>query len=207
VDRETLLRLFRYARDHLKIFRNCVQDIDSEGSSRDREQQPHSIDLLREKWNEATVRETTGRNARIDFDCDYSGDICESCMETSALDRIVYNLVMNAAKYGTDDWIRFRILSMPPQAEEPETLRFIMVNPVEADHRTRLREFIGADTNAVFEARTTTRGNGYGLHIVVEFVTAAFGLHSEREALDSGYVGARLENNHFIVWFHWPTVA
>lgn len=208
-DRETLLCLFRYARDHLKIMRNCIPAIDPQRSARDRAGNAHSIDLLREKWLNVDLNQASGREVRVRMDCDWQGTICDSCMEMSALDRIVYNLVGNATKYGDGHWIQLRVFPVDARDADArvETLRFVIANPISEAQQRALHESVGAETGRVFEAGRTTAGSGYGLAIISEFVTEAFGLMETSEALEGAYIGARIIDGHFFTWFHWPTVV
>jgi hypothetical protein len=35
-------------------------------------------------------------------------------------------------------------------------------------------------------------------------VAHAFGVRSAKEAIEAGYLGARVVDGEFLVWFHWP---
>ena len=50
----------------------------------------------------------------------------------------------------------------------------------------------------------STTGSGYGLRIVSELVGAAYGIGSVERLVTSGHIGARLVDDRFVAWFHWP---
>lgn len=205
-ERDVLLRMFRYVRDHLKIMRNCIPDIDPARSRADQSAVAHSIDLLKEKWLGVALS-GMGRDVTINLTCDWHGTICESCMEMSALDRIVYNLIGNAVKYGDGDWIQLRVFPVGNGSGDIDVLRFVAANPISAAQEAALNRAFDGDLNRIFEANQTTQGSGYGLAIILEFVAQAFGLDSTGDALQQAHVGARIIDRHFYTWFHWPSVV
>ncbi len=200
VEEAALHTLYFLTRDHLKIMRNALLGLDDEQRDRDLLPKLHGTDLIVQKWHGSTVH-YSGRAVRLEVDCRQQTATSECCVEFGALDRILYNLLNNAARHAAGDAARLVVLPVPEPAGD--NLRFVLLNDVSAQDR----EFLGSiDLGTLFEERTSTTGSGYGLAIVKEFVGHAFGLKSEAEAVRKGYLGARLLGGAFAVWFHWPRV-
>lgn len=197
-------RLFFLARDHLKIMRNAVVDIDEPGYERDRADNLHNVTLLTEKW-QGVVHKVGGREARVLVDSQFSGNVSERCLEFAALDRVLYNLMNNAVQNSADGLVYFSILPFP--TEEPHNLRFVIYNAVSVEQQAILVERHGEQVGQLFRGGFTTGGTGLGMRICAEFVTNAFGLRNVDEGLQGAYFGALLERGYFVNWFHWPIAA
>ena len=198
---DDLERIFILCRDQLKIIRNAIPELDPEGYARDLEPIEHGTDLLLAKWSTEHYRAQDGE-VELDLRCDFRGSVSERCMEFAALDRVIYNLVNNAAKFASDGRVSLRVF---PIDAAPETdLRFVVMNRIAPEHRERLEADLGAALSSVFEGGYTTGGHGLGLSICGDFVAHGYGLPSLRTALADGYLGARLVRDTFVVWFHWP---
>lgn len=195
-------QIFILVRDHRKIMRNTLPELDPEGYARDLDPCEHDAALLVHKWSDTAYRIDEAAAVRIRFDCEFAGGISECCMEFAALDRVIYNLINNAARFSADGVVEVAVL---PLDDAPETnLRFAVSNRVAPGHRDRLRAELGEDLSRVFSGGYTTGGHGYGLQICGDFITHGYGLDSLRLALAGGYLGARLVRDHFVAWFHWP---
>ena len=199
-----LSSVFFLIRDHLKIMRNCVADLDTKRFSDDSARKDHGTDLLLEKWTSANFYGSS-IPAQIDFDCRYAGTLCESCLEFSTLDRIIYNLLNNAARNANDQVVQFHILPVPGE-EMPENLRFVIANHVSGEHATKLTAAV-PDLGQLFRSGFTTGGHGVGMSIVADFCTQAFGIYDDETARDDGYYGARWIKDTFVAWFHWPVAG
>jgi hypothetical protein len=199
-----LSAVFFLLRDHLKIMRNCVADLDAKRFTDDSARKDHGTDLLLEKWTNADFY---GGNipAQIEFDCTYEGNLCESCLEFSTLDRIIYNLLNNAARNANDHLVQFHILPTPTQ-EKVENLRFVIANHVSDDHATNLTAAV-PDLGQLFRNGFTTGGHGVGMSIVADFCTQAFGIYDGEAARKDGYYGAQWIQGNFVAWFHWPVAG
>ena len=198
---EDLERIFVLSRDQLKIIRNAIPDLDPRGYAHDLEDRAHTTDLLRAKWSTPVYR--VGEvEVELSLECDFDGTVSERCMEFAALDRVIYNLVNNAARFAADRRVLLRIFPIRPGAETD--LRFVVVNSVTPEHRERIHADLGERLDRVFESSYTTGGHGLGLRIVGDFVTHGYALPSLRAALEDGYLGARLVRDSFVAWFHWP---
>jgi hypothetical protein len=196
--------VFFLLRDHLKIMRNCVADLDTTRFADDSAPKNHGTDLLLEKWTSADFYGSSVP-VQVEFDCQYEGNLCESCLEFSTLDRIIYNLLNNAARYANDRVVQFHILPMPKQ-EMAENLRFVIANHVSHEHATRLSA-AAPDLGQLFHGGFTTGGHGVGMTIVADFCTQAFGIYNDEKARKGGYYGAQWIGDNFVAWFHWPVAG
>jgi len=199
-------RIFVLCRDQLKIIRNAIPDLDPDGHAHDLEAREHGTDLLLAKWSTATYRLRDAEVA-LRLRCEFEGSISECCMEFAALDRVIYNLVNNAARFAADGQVELNIFPIHPPSGpngDETDLRFVVMNRVTPEHRARVHDDLGDELSRVFEGGYTTGGYGLGLRICGDFVTHGYGLPSLRVALDDGYLGARLVRDTFVAWFHWP---
>ena len=196
-----VVRCFYLTRDHLKIMRNALEDIDSVARERDRGQREHGSDLLFEKWSAATHRLAPDRWARVEVDSNYDGPVSQRCLEFSALDRVLYNLMNNAARFTADGVVELYLRSIG------DNLRFVVVNAASAEQRALLDESQGDSLGNLFLGGFTTGGEGVGLSICGEFVANAYGLPGAAEAVEGGHVGATNVDGAFVAWFHWPLGA
>ncbi len=212
---EQLRTLFVLVRDHLKIMRSAITGLDDARRDADRRPRSHDMQLMLEKWHGSVV----GPNARqqsihMNVDCRYEGTMSECCLESAAIDRIFYNLATNACRHAAGDHIDMAIFPIP---EAPgDCLRFVLSNEVSEADAAYLNALIqsgGADSIdkgtsmsllALFAPAVSSTGSGFGLTVVADFVTSAFGLRDSREALRERYVGAILDGRTFRAWFHWP---
>jgi signal transduction histidine kinase len=197
----TLGRGFFLVRDHLKIMRNCLADLDSPARQRDLEEKHHAVELLREKW-EGAVHRVDGGEAHIAVHGDFDGVISSRCMEFSTLDRVLYNLINNAAKHAADQRVDLVVMPTPP--EDPRNLRFVVLNRTTLDHRNLLRSRFRDSINGLFQEEFTTGGSGVGLSICADLVGNAFGVPDPIQGLDDGYLGAAWIEDRLATWFHWP---
>jgi hypothetical protein len=195
----SLQDIYFLVRDHLKIMRNCVADLDSERFEADLKPVDHDVDLLVEKWSQPEFN-GAGTSVQIDLHCGYAGTLCESCMEFSSLDRIIYNLMNNAARYSSDFKVHFFIAGIPG------AVRFVVANAVTPEHRRMLVESFGDHPGELFRGGFTTGGHGVGARICADFCAHAFGISDFDEALQGGYFGACWIGDYFAAWFHWPIV-
>lgn len=196
-----LLRAFFLTRDHLKMMRNGVPDLDPSIYQRDRQQKAHSVQLLIEKWSEAT-HQLHGHTARVVLDSQFDGNVSERCIEFAALDRVLYNLINNAARHAADQYVYLVIFPL-----DEHNVRFVVYNRVAPEHRSLLRERFGDNLSALFEGGFTTGGTGLGMRICADFVADAYGVHGFKRCLTEGYVGANGVDDYFVTWFHWPVAA
>jgi signal transduction histidine kinase len=194
--------IFFLVRDHLKIMRNCVGDLDPARFSADSARKDHDARLLVEKWAHAEFH-AVRKPVQVHLHCHYEGTLCESCLEFSSLDRIIYNLMNNAARCTSDGSVHFYVLPVPEEA--PENVRFVITNAVTLEHRLRLdAAFAGRSLSDIFNGGFTTGGHGMGLRICADFCSQAYGLPDFELAKTVGYFGAKWLGEDFAAWFHWP---
>ena len=213
-----LKTLFVLTRDHLKIMRNVVTELDEPRRDADRRPKSHDTRLMVNKWHDSIVGpKWRERPVRMSVDCRYEGAMTECCLESAAIDRIFYNLANNACRHALGDRIEMAIFPVPEPSGD--CLRFVLSNEVseaDASYLQSLEQSDGADSAdrgkgrsllALFEPAVSTTGSGFGLTVVAEFVAGAFGLRDRAEALRERYVGAIIEDRTFRAWFHWPMAS
>ena len=193
---DTRRSLFLGARDHRKMMRNVVLDLDATARARDLAFLPHSlVELAR------ALRAFAGvvREEPIVVDVESATDavIAESCVEFGAIDRVAYNLLNNAVRHAAQPNITTWLVRFA------KDLRVVVANAVEPEHRALLTDRLASDESSLFGDFTTT-GSGYGLRIVGELVAHAYGVPSVQKLTTGRYVGARTVDDSFVAWFHWP---
>ncbi len=195
-------RCAHFARDHLKIMRNCLPELDPDGVRHDQEPRAHAIDLLVDKWagSEFKFRDV---NRRIQFNCTFRGTISERCLEFSAIDRVIYNLVNNAVAHTADGDVALSIF--PVGAGDACNVRFVVSNAINPADAERIRALTHGQVESLMKGGVSTTDGGMGLRICAEFVGHAYGLPSVDEVLRGGYAGTRIIDDTFVSWFHWPS--
>ncbi|PDW04008.1 ATP-binding protein [Candidatus Viridilinea mediisalina] len=201
---QDLLRLWLLSRDHLKIFRNALTDIDPEGSALDQAHNLHHINLILEKWQQA-IYTLSDAQATIHVDCAFDGYVAERCLEFAALDRILYNLINNAVRHSPDSEVALAILPLP--ADKPSQLRLGVANRLTPAQHMRLNQLVEGDHKRLFAGGLTIGGSGHGLRICADFVQRAFGLRQLDLALAMGYLGVSVPDERIIFWVHWPVAG
>ena len=203
--KESVPAIFFRLRDHLKIMRNCVGNLDPERFSVDSLRQDHDAQLLVEKWTQAEFH-AVRKPVEVHLHCHYKGTLCESCLEFSTLDRIIYNLMSNAAAHTSDGIVDFYVLPVPLVA--PDNVRFIVTNSVSPLHRDKLDKAFGAGSlGEIFRGGFTTGGHGMGMRICADFCSQAYGISDVETAKNLGYFGAQWAGSSFVSWFHWPVAS
>lgn len=202
-------RIYLLTRDHLKIMRNCVPDLDPVRTARDIELRTHGVDLLLEKWQQADYRLPDG-TAQIVVDARYNGVVADRCVEFSALDRVIYNLINNATRHSADHRVMVGIYPLF-DCSSP-SLRFVVANRIDPLQRSALEQRFGQQWSDLFRGGFTfssdgSKGHGFGLAICAELVANAYGLSNGPAAIAGNYVGARPHGDLFVAWFHWPVAA
>lgn len=201
---EDFNRMFFLTRDHLKIMRNGVRDIDPELAEHDHATQAHHLHLLVEKWSQA-VHQLGSLAAEVIVDCPVDRAISERCVEFSALDRVIYNLMNNAARNTADSKV---YLSIFPVGEGlDESVRFVIANRIAPEHQQTLETRFPEGLGSLFEGGFTTGGSGLGMRICSQFVANAYGMPTVERCVRDKYIGAISHDGYFITWFHWPVVA
>jgi K+-sensing histidine kinase KdpD len=186
------------ARDHAKLMRNALVDIDPLVREADEGLKVHYIDDFVRKWQGARLQ-NRGQNATVSVQCDFEGSITNRCLETSAIDRVLYNYLNNATRFTADERVELIITPI-----NDALVRWVVTNPVSSDQFDWLQEHQRSSFRSLFEGGLTRGGQGIGLSNCVDFVAKSCG-RTPAEALDAGYLGAALIGNVYHAWFHWPS--
>ncbi len=202
---DDLLRVHYRVRDHRKIMRAALLGIDDAGRERDQTLKRHDVGLLTEKWSEAMVPVASARgegDVRVRLDQRFEGTVCESCIEFTALDRVIYNLINNALRHASDGGVHVVLSAVPAGA--PTSLHVAVANRVDAGEAGALQRRFGDELGQLFEGTYSTTGSGLGLRICADMVGNAYGVDDAEECAEAGYVGALLGDGVFGAWAHWP---
>ncbi len=200
-ERKGLRNLFFLARDHLKIMRHCVQDLDPVQFKHDARRRHHDAKVLVEKWDGAEFHRAEGP-AQVRLKSTYEGHLCESCLEMCTLDRVIYNVVNNAAHHSADGVVDFYMVPIP--ARKTENVRFVVVNKITEAHQQVLQSHFPQDFSGLFDGNFSTTEGGMGLPICADFCARAYGVDDFETAKREGYFGARTIRDSYVAWFHWP---
>ncbi|HEU4533475.1 MAG TPA: hypothetical protein VFS00_05130, partial [Polyangiaceae bacterium] len=187
------------ARDHRKLMRAAIADLDPERRRHDREYRLHSVARLLDPVR-ASPRPGEGAGA-VALDCRFAGALTTCCTELGALERVFYNLFNNALRHGAGGAIGLWLLPRP--AVDPHDLRVVFANLITDAQRDALAPRFGGAPGPTAEPGPTA--GGLGLRICAELVSDAYGLADVAECAN-GYVGARVSGDAFVAWFHWPIV-
>lgn len=199
-----IAQCFFLARDHTKMMRNALPDLDRARYDIDYGINYHHLDLIAEKWTGSHQRDGAGRGVDVHADVRSDAAIATRCIEFSALDRVLYNLINNAVRHTADEQVY--LSAFLTEAEPQNDVRFVVANPIDASHRERLATLVDQPQD-LFREGVTTSSTGLGLRICSEFVANAYGLGNPETCVTEGYVGAELLDDHFVAWVHWPLVA
>ena len=204
LERDYLQALYYLTRDHLKVSRNLIADLDPVKRAADEAPKYHSLDLLQEKWESVTYR---GFEAEIDvaFHQYHEGHIAERCLEFSEIDNIFYHLANNALQYGQKAVLDIGVAPV----NEGRDLRWVFRNPITRDQEEAIRERSAKGAHSLFEHGITThhkKGEGFGLGSVADTILHAYGLEDLFEAEKQGYYGWKIIDHQFVLWFHWPAI-
>ncbi len=188
-------------RDHLKIMRNVIADLDVPARRHDLQLAPHSLAKLTSGLS-AYAGTVDGEVMRVKLDVDVDEAsappvIAESCTELGAVDRVAYNLLGNAARFAAEPVVEVWLTVLPTD------LRIAVTNLVRREQQRAVRAALAEDRAALFGG-FTTGGTGRGLRIAAELVGRAYGVASSEALRDGGYFGAKLAGDTFVSWFHWP---
>lgn len=200
-DRDMIRRCIDAARDHAKIMRNLLPDIDPVVRAADEATKAHGIDHFTFKWDGMATQGPTGP-VSVRVACAFEGAISARCLETSSIDRVVYNYVNNAVRFAAGGAVTLWVF---PVAEG--LTRWVVQNGIAADQAAFLAAQAGAGFARLFAGGVTRGGNGVGLSNCAEIVADCFGIPSPAEAVRRGYLGATTRGADYYSWFHWPAFA
>ncbi len=188
------------ARDHAKIMRNLLPEIDPVVREADEAAKAHDIRHFAAKWDGMAVRRGDDSVA-VAVRCSFAGSISARCLETSSIDRVVYNLINNAVRFAADGAV---VVWIFPVGEG--LVRWVVENRVAADQRVFLAT-AAPDLGRLYAGGVTRGGTGVGLANCAELVADCFGLTDSAEAVAGGYLGAVTRGDRYLAWFHWPALV
>jgi hypothetical protein len=162
--------LISLARDHAKVLRNAFSDLDPALREADEHLKAHQIVPILSKIDH--LRSGGWIDA---IGSDFNGFISCRCLETSALDRLLY---------------RFLAMFRDVHGAPPPNL-WVTERP-------------NGWVRWVFEAPMRTAEMVPGGDFVARVVGLTAGIRPER-ALEEGYFGARRTAGRDWLWFHWPS--
>ncbi len=187
------------ARDQAKVVRSLVPSIDPEGYTRDRSERAHGMRELVDKWD-GFVFPQVEPPVRVEVEAPWRGDLASRCLEAAALDRVLYNLLNNAARFTSDGRVRLRVERVGSAA------RIAVANRIRDAERSWLSEGFGDDPSALFLGGRTRGGSGVGMASGASIVARAWGQVDAADAVTMGAVGARVDDGSFVAWVHWPVL-
>lgn len=185
------------ARDHAKMMRNILPDLDTAIRAADESVKLHSIHEFIDKWHEITV-EIGSKRVRVLAESDFECYITNRCLESSAVDRILYNYINNAIRFSAKEYVRLTVIPI-----DNSLTRWVVENELTDRQKAWLQETLGNDLSRLFQGGYTQGGQGIGLSSCSDLVAASFGV-SPREAIEGEYLGAKVFDNTYYAWFHWP---
>lgn len=185
------------ARDHAKMMRNILPDLDTAIRAADESVKLHGIHEFIDKWHEITV-EIGSKRIKVLAESDFECYITNRCLESSAVDRILYNYINNGIRFSAKEYVRLTVIPI-----DNSITRWVVENELADRQKTWLQETLGNDLSRLFQGGYTQGGQGIGLSSCSDLVAASFGV-SPREAIEGEYLGAKVCDNTYYAWFHWP---
>ncbi len=185
------------ARDHAKMMRNILPDLDVAIRAADESLKLHSIHEFVDKWHELTV-EIGSKRVKVLAQSDIECYITNRCLESSAVDRILYNYINNAIRFSAGEHVRLTVIPI-----SNFLTRWVVENKLTETQKAWLQEKLGSKLHSLFQGGYTQGGQGIGLSSCTDLVAASFGVSPER-AIEAKYLGATVRDNIYYAWFHWP---
>lgn len=190
------------AADHMKIMRNSIHGLDDAAVTQDLINHYHGVAELERRWTTASLRNQSG-DVEVRFDARWHGDFAQNCYEFSTVQRIIYNLLANASRFTADQTVSFQVFGVPET--RAKDVCFVLENSISPSQERVLKDQLKSNYG-VFGDGVTNTGTGLGLGICADFVSAAYGIADRQTTLDDDYIGATVNADRFVSWFHWPTV-
>lgn len=185
------------ARDHAKMMRNVILDLDVPTREADESSKLHAIEEFVDKWRGFTFH-LAQKQVLVQARSEYAGFITSRCLETSAVDRVLYNYINNAARFAATDRVCLTVLEV-----SPGLTRWVVENEVAPEQQEWLHQTLGPDLTPLFQGGYTRGGHGIGLSSCTDIVATSFGVEPGM-ALAQKYLGAALNGRMYYAWFHWP---
>ncbi len=195
---DTLVRKAVFlARDHAKMMRNILPDLDIPIRAADESAKLHRIREFVDKWDQVTV-EMEGKYVQVLVESNVECYITNRCLESSAVDRVLYNYINNAIRFSAGESIGLSVIRV-----NNSIIRWVVKNEITHEQKMWLQENLDNELSKLFQGGYTKGGQGIGLSNCSDLVSSSFGL-SVSQAIESGYLGAKILNNTYYAWFHWP---
>jgi signal transduction histidine kinase len=185
------------ARDHAKMMRNIIPDLDKPIRAADESVKLHSIHEFIDKWDQITV-EIGSKQVKVLAESDLQCYITNRCLESSAIDRILYNYLNNAIRFSAKEYVHLVVIPI-----HNSLTRWVVENELTDRQKAWLQETLNNELSQLFQGGYTRGGQGIGLSSCSDLVAASFGI-SPSEAIESEYLGAKVNNHTYYAWFHWP---
>ncbi len=199
IDDEQFIRQAVFlARDHAKMMRNAIPELDPIFREADEGMKLHHIDEFVAKWR-GFVFQLSDRAVAVTADSAFEGFITNRCLETSAVDRILYNYINNAARFAASGEVQLTILPV----NGGTVTRWVVENELYQDQYAWLKETLDLNLEPLFAGGYTRGGSGIGLSNCSDFVAASFGVEPDT-AVSEKYLGAAVNGLTYYAWFHWP---
>ncbi len=190
----------RLAKDHAKMMRGVFEDLEPEQRAYDEARRVHHISSYVQAWEGRRLPSVKGK-VELQVTNSFEGFFSERCLETSALDRVLYNLVNNAVRFSQD--LKVDLVFFPTSKE---VVRICVLNRVSEEQSEWLETNLQHNGIALFQGGLTVGGTGIGLSSCAQIIGQVFGVDETELLVERGYVGATILENEFCAWFHWPTL-
>jgi signal transduction histidine kinase len=195
-----LQQLVWLVRDEAKVMRGVVVDLDPSMREPDTEHKPHSVSDLVRKWDGMRYDSGAGVVSLEVLNSLGAGALANRCLEASAIDRVAYNFLNNAARFAASERVTIDLRPIPAQRMG----RVTVVNDLPADETAWLEACLASDPAALFRPDVSRGGSGIGLGACAEIVGAAFELTPD-QAVRERVIGYEVAEGRFYAWFCWPT--
>ncbi|CAN5679373.1 ATP-binding protein [soil metagenome] len=196
------------ARDQAKLVRSLVPQIDPVGHRKDREEKAHGMKELVDKWEGFEFPGGDGggdsrrrRPVMVEVGTLWRGTLAARCLEAAALDRVLYNMINNAARFTADGRVRLQV-----ELVASSTVRIAVANAVAEEQGAWIEKETDGDASRLFLGGATRGGEGVGLQAAAAIVARAWGQVMPGEAVETGAVGARVRGGAFTAWIVWPAL-
>jgi hypothetical protein len=197
-DLEVMRSFVFLARDQAKMMRNAIHDIDIPTRTADERFMIHSVYDYVKKWNHFEYH-FEQKVIVIKVRCYYEGNVTTCCLEASALDRVVYNLINNALRFSAGNEIFLTIFLIG------DILRWVVENQITPENIQWLKEHVGDDLQDLYKGGISNGGNGIGLTNCADLVAASFGI-STINAIEDRYISSKVIGSTYYACFHWNAV-
>jgi len=195
------------ARDQAKLVRSLVPEVDPVGHRQSREEKAHGMNELVDKWNgfefpgiEGGTEERV-QPVTVEVEAEWRGALAARCLEAAALDRVLYNMINNAARFTSDGRVRLLV-----ELVTPSTVRIAVANSIEAEQAAWIEGASEGVASRLFLGGASQGGQGVGLQAAAAIVARAWGQIMPEQAIETGAVGARVRGEAFTAWVLWPVL-